>query len=160
MMVVVYETCVRAPTERCFDLTRSVPLHVDSSRAIDARAVGGQCHGLSDEGDETVWSARFCGLRFRMATRIVDFTYPTQFRDSITRGLLRRFEHVYCFQPLPGGGCALSDELTLEAPFGPFGKLVEWLYLARRMRQLVQQRMECIKTVAESEQWRRYLPGT
>ena len=158
--VVVHETRVRAPTERCFDLARSVTLHMDSSGTIDARAVEGRCHGLSSEGDETVWSARFCGLRFRMATRIVSFAYPTQFGDRLTCGLLRRFEHVYRFQPLQNGGCAMSDELTVEAPFGVFGRLVEGLYLTRRMHQLVQRRLEHIKAVAESEQWRQYLPGT
>ncbi len=159
MTVIFFETHVRAPTGRCFDLARSVPLHVDSSRAIGARAVGGRCHGLSDEGDETVWSARFCGLRFRLATRIVSFASPTRFDDRLTRGLLRRFEHVYRFQPLPDGGCAMSDELTVEAPFGPLGRLVERLYLTRRMRQLVRQRLEHIKAVAESEEWQQYLPS-
>jgi hypothetical protein len=54
----------------------------------------------------------------------------------------------------------MSDKLTVEAPFGPLGRLAERLYLTRRMRQLVRQRLECIKAVAESEQWRQYLPVT
>ena len=158
MQVIFCETRVGAPAARCFDLARSVPLHVDSSRSIGARAIGGRRHGLSGEGDETVWSARFCGLRFRMATRIAGFTYLTQFSDRLMRGLLRRFEHVYRCHPLPDGNCLLSDELTVEAPFGPLGRLMESLYLTRRMRHLVQQRLEHIKAVAESEEWRQYLP--
>jgi hypothetical protein len=160
MTVIVYETHVRAPAERCFDLVRSVQLHVDSSTDIAARAVGGRCHGLSNKGDETVWSARFCGLRFRIATRIDKLTCPTKFGDRHTCGLLRQFQHVYRFKPLADGGCVMSDELAVEAPFGPLGRLAEWLYLTRRMRQPVRQRLECIKAVAESEQWRQYLPTT
>ena len=159
MKVIVCETRVGAPAARCFDLARSVPLHVDSSRDIAARAVGGRRHGLSGEGDETVWSARFCGLRFRMATRIAGFACPAQFSDCLTHGPLRRFEHVYRFRPLPDGGCLLSDELTVEAPFGPLGRLMESLYLTRRMRHLVRRRLEHIKAVAESEEWRQYLPA-
>jgi hypothetical protein len=89
MTGIVYETHVRAPAGRCFDLVRSVPPHVDSSTDVAARAVGGRCHGLSSKGDETVWSARFCGLRFLMTTRIDHFTCPTHFGDCLTRGLLR-----------------------------------------------------------------------
>ena len=107
-----------------------------------------------------MWSARFCGLRFLMTTRIVGFDYPSSFGDRLTRGLLRRFEHVYRFEPLPDGGCAMSDELTVEAPYRPLGRLAEWLYLTRRMRQLVQRRLEHIKIVAESERWRQYLSST
>ena len=158
MSVLYYETRVRAPAQRCFDLARSVPLHVDSARDIAARAVGGQCEGLSNEGDQTVWSARFFGLRFRMTTRAEHLTPPARFEDRLTRGLLQRFEHVYRFRPLPEGGCIMSDELTVEAPFGPLGRLVEGVYLNRRMRRLVRRRLEHLRTVAESERWREYLP--
>ncbi len=153
------ETRVRAPAERCFDLARSVDLHVHSSPEIGARAVGGRRAGLSGEGDSTVWSARFFGLRFPMTTRIEHFDAPTGFDDRMTRGLLRRFGHVYRFRPLPEGGCVMSDELTVEAPFGPLGCLVEWLYLARRMRRLARLRLERIRRVAEGEDWRRYVPA-
>ena len=157
MITIHHEVRVRAPAERCFDLTRSVDLHVDSSTDIAARAVGGRAHGLSADGDCTTWSARFCGLRFAMTTRVEDFAPPTSFGDRLTRGLLRQFAHVYRFKPLPDGGCAVSDELTVEAPFGPLGRLVERFYLARRMNLLVQRRLEHIRRVAESDDWRRYL---
>ena len=157
MAVIREEVHVRAPVERCFDLARSVDLHVASSTDIAARAVGGRRSGLSGAGDETVWSARFCGLRFRLTTRIDQFAPPTRFGDTMTRGLLRRFAHVYGFRALPGGDCAMSDELHVEAPGGPLGRLVEAVYLTRRMRRLVRRRLEHIKRVAEGDGWKEYL---
>ena len=151
------EVRVRAPAERCFDLARSVELHADSSTGIGARAVGGRRAGLSGDGDETVWSACFGGVRFRMTTRIGDFARPTRFGDTMTRGLLRRFAHVYRFRSLPDGGCAMSDELAVEVPGGPLGRLAETVYLTGRMRGLVRRRLECIKAVAEGDGWRQYL---
>ena len=151
------EVLVRAPVERCFDLARSVDLHVDSSVQIGARAIGGRRAGLSEEGDATVWSARFFGLRFPMTTRIEDFSHPVRFGDRMTRGLLRQFAHIYRFQPLPDGNCAMSDELTVQAPFGLLGRLVEHCYLIRRMRHLAQSRLQHIQAVAESDDWRRYV---
>ena len=157
MPLIRYETTVRAPPERCFDLTRSVDLHVDSSVEIAARAVGGRRAGLSVEGDTTVWSARFFGLRFRMHTRIESFARPDRFADAMTRGLLREFSHVYRFRSLPDGGCGMSDELRVRAPFGPLGRLAERIYLIDRMVHLVRVRMDRIKAVAEGDAWRRYL---
>lgn len=160
MPIIRCETGVQAPAARCFDLARSVDLHVDSSTEIGARAIGGRRGGLSGRGDVTVWSARFFGLRFAMSMRLEDFAFPNRFTDRMTCGLLRRFTHVYRFDPLPDGGCTMSDELLVEAPFGWFGRLVEAFYLSRRMRGLVRRRLEHIKQVAEGDGWRRYLPAT
>ncbi len=157
MTTVRHGVRVRAPAGRCFDLARSVDLHVDSSTGIRARAVGGRTSGLSGEGDVTTWSARFFGLRFAMTTRIEDFAPPMRFGDRLTRGLLRHFAHVYRFEPTPDGGCTMSDELTIEAPFGFPGRVMERLYLARRMRGLVRQRLEHIRRVAEGDDWRQYI---
>ncbi len=157
MITVRHEVRIRAPAERCFDLARSVDLHVDSATAIAARAVGGKTHGLSGSGDETKWSARFCGVRFAMTTRVEDFATPTGFGDRLTRGLLRRFEHAYRFKAQPDGGCTMSDELTIEAPFGPLGRLAERFYLSRRMLTLVRRRLEYIRRVAEGGDWQCYL---
>ncbi len=157
MPLIRCDTAVNAPPQRCFDLARSVDLHVDSSVEIAARAVAGRRAGLSADGDTTVWSARFFGLRFAMHTRIEDYSPPSRFRDRMTRGLLRHFAHLYEFRPLPDGRCLMSDELQVEAPFGPLGLVAERLYLIRRMEYLVRQRLDRIKTVAEGDGWRRYL---
>ncbi len=159
MPTIRQEIVIHAPCERCFDLTRSVDFHVESAQQIAARADGGRSTGLSGAEDYTVWSARFFGVRSSMVTRIEDYVRPTGFRDRMTTGLLHRFEHTYRFQPLDGGGCALSDELAMEAPFMFLGRLVERAYLQARMTSLVGQRLEAIKRAAESDEWRRYLPG-
>ena len=157
MPIVRCELAVRAPAERCFDLARSVDLHVDSSREIGARAVAGRRSGLSLDGETTVWSARFLGLRFSMATRIHDFARPDHFSDSMDHGLLRRFAHVYRFAPLADGGCRMSDELRVEAHLALGGRLLEQVYLVGRMEHLVRRRLEQIKAVAEGDGWQRYL---
>ena len=157
MIVIRHEVNVHAPAGRCFDLARSVDLHVDSSTEIGALAVGGRQRGLSEDSDTTTWSARFFGMRFRMTTRIEKFSPPAGFRDVLVHGLLRQFAHVYRFVPTPDGGCTVSDELTVAAPLGPLGWLVERLYLTRRMGHLVSRRLAHIKRVAENGDWRNYL---
>ena len=157
MFTVRHEVAVAAPVGRCFDLARSVELHADSSTEIAARAVGGRRGGLSGDGDTTVWSARFFGLRFRMQTRVEDFARPDHFADVMTRGLLGWFAHRYRFELMPDGRCAMSDALDVAAPLGPLGRVVERVYLERRMRCLVRVRLERVKAVAEGDDWRRYV---
>ena len=159
MLTIRHAVTVHASAERCFDLTRSVDLHVDSSPEIGAQAVGGRQDGLSELGDETTWSARFFGVRFAMTTRIEGYTSPYHFNDRMTNGLLRRFTHVYRFEAQPDGCCNVSDELQVEAPFGFLGCLMERFYLIRKMETLVCLRLERIKAAAEGEEWKRYLPS-
>ena len=159
MFTIRQEIVVQAPCQRCFDLTRSVDFHVASAREIAARADGGRRTGLSAAGDATVWSARFLGVRSSMETRIEDFETPAGFRDRLTHGLLGRFEHTYHFVPCEAGGCLVSDELIVAAPFPALGRIVERVYLRARMRTLVGRRLAAIKRAAEGDEWRRYLPA-
>lgn len=160
MPTIRQEIVIQASCERCFDLTRSVDFHVASAPKIAARADGGRREGLSGDGEFTVWSARFFGVRSSMVTQIEAYVRPTGFRDRMTTGLLREFQHTYRFQPLDGGAsCAMSDELIMEAPFMFLGRLVERAYLQQRMILLVGERLGAIKRAAESDEWRQYLPG-
>ena len=157
MLAIRQEIVIQAPCERCFDLARSVDFHVESAPRIAARADGGRRTGLSTEGEYTVWSARFLGVRSSMVTQIEDYRRPAGFRDRMTTGLLHRFEHAYRFEGHAGGGCVMTDELVVAAPFRFLGRLVERAYLRARMVSLVGERLEAIKRAAESNEWRRYV---
>ena len=52
------ETRIDAPPERCFDLSRSVELHLEAAAATDERAVDGVTAGLLGAGDTVTWEAR------------------------------------------------------------------------------------------------------
>ena len=48
---------VAAPVDRCFDLARSVEVHVASTHATQERPVGGRTVGLLEAGEEVTWRA-------------------------------------------------------------------------------------------------------
>lgn len=152
------ETEILAPADCCFDLARSVDLHADSSRLIRGRAVAGHVRGLAGDGDWTTWSARFFGLRFRLTTRITDFDRPHGFSDVLSAGLFRRFGHRYTFQPLGSARTLMTDEFWFESPFGPLGAALDRFVLRRPMRATLDARAVFLKRVAETGDWRRYLP--
>ncbi|MBV9306952.1 MAG: hypothetical protein JOZ45_12470 [Acidobacteriaceae bacterium] len=66
--------------------------------------------------------------------------------------------HEHYFRPLPSGETEMKDVFCFAAPLPILGVLAEFLVLRRYMRALLQERNEVIKQVAESSEWRKYLP--
>ena len=148
---------VAAPSDRCFDLARSVDAHVRSTAATGERAVAGKTAGLLDLGDEVTWRARHFGVLQSLTTRITAFDRPRHFRDSMVRGAFARFDHDHYFTPADGG-TLLRDVFDYRAPLGPFGWFAERLFLSAYMRRFLAARLRALKAVAESEDWAKFVP--
>jgi ligand-binding SRPBCC domain-containing protein len=153
MSTIELVTLIHAPPERCFDLSRSVDLHVASTRQTGERAVGAVTSGLLGLGEEVTWSARHFGIRQTLTSRITAFDRPRHFRDAMVHGAFRRFDHDHFFAA-HGEGTEMRDVFDFESPLGPLGRLVDALVLERYMRRFLERRNEEIKRVAESEAWR------
>jgi ligand-binding SRPBCC domain-containing protein len=151
-------THIAAPTERCFDLSRSIDLHQHSLGASGERAVAGVTAGLIGMGESVTWEARHFGVRQRLTSRITAFERPRHFRDAMVSGAFRRFDHDHWFEPDGAGGTVVRDVFDYEAPLGVLGRIAEAALLTRYMRRLLAERNAVVKRVAESDEWRRYLP--
>jgi len=149
-------TEVAAPPELCFDLARSIDLHLVTTGDSDERAVAGVTKGLIGLGEEVTWSARHFGVRQRLTSRITAFERPRRFRDSLVRGAFARFDHDHIFEATETG-TRMIDVFDYAAPLGPLGRLVEALVLDRYMLRLLVERGAGVKRVAESGDWQRYL---
>jgi len=150
-------TEVRAPIERTFDLARNVELHMASTAHTSERAVAGVTRGLMALGEEVTWRARHFGVWQHLTSRITAFERPFHFRDSMVRGAFRRFDHDHFFAQR-GDLTVMRDVFDFEAPFGILGRIADRLFLTDYMRRFLLKRNALIRTVAETEQWRRYLP--
>ena len=53
----------------------------------------------------------------------------------------------------------MTDVMEFEAPFGFLGRLAETYVLERHLKKLLETRNNYIKNVAESEEWKRFLPS-
>ena len=158
MATIELTTLIRAPSERCFDLSRSVDLHVASTTDTGERAVGGVMSGLLSLGEEVTWSARHFGVRQELTSRITAFERPRHFRDSMVAGAFRRFDHDHFFVATESG-TEMKDVFDFESPLGPLGRLADALVLTRYLRGFLERRNEVIKRAAESEGWRALLPS-
>jgi ligand-binding SRPBCC domain-containing protein len=149
-------TKINAPIERCFDLARSIDLHVQSQSHHGEKAIAGVTSSLIGLGEEVTWRARHFGLWQTMTSRITRFERPTCFRDERVRGAFRSFEHDHYFE-VAESGTIMTDVCDFEAPLGPLGRLVSHLVLTRHLTLLLQDRGQSVRRAAESDEWRKYL---
>jgi ligand-binding SRPBCC domain-containing protein len=111
-------------------------------------------------GQRVTWRARHFGVRQRLTSEITAMDAPNYFQDTMVSGAFRSMQHDHYFRTLEGGGTEMRDVFCFAAPLGVLGRVAEVLVLRRYMAALLHERNEVVKRVAESEDWRRYIPGS
>ena len=150
---------ISAPAERCFDLARSVELHLLGTEGTGEAAVGGVQTGLIGMGDFVRWRAKHLGVWQQLASRITAFDRPTYFQDTMIAGAFRSMVHDHFFRELGPGRTEMRDVFRFAAPVLGVGWMVERLVLRRYMREFLERRNAVLKGVAEGVEWERFLPG-
>jgi ligand-binding SRPBCC domain-containing protein len=156
MTRIVLLTSIAAPIERCFDLARSIDLHMASTNWSGERSIAGVTTGLIGPEQEVTWQGRHFGFTLTQTSRITAYEHPNYFQDCMVRGRFRRFCHDHCFEARDGGAL-MRDEMKFEAPLWPIGRVVEWAVLERHMRNQLERRNRCIRETAESGDWKLYV---
>jgi len=110
-------------------------------------------------GDEVTWRARHFGVWFTLTSRITAYDRPKHFRDRMVRGPLARLDHSHEFAADRQGGTAMHDVFDFAAPAGPLGRVVEVLFLNAYFKRFLKKRNQILKTVAESDAWRQFIPS-
>jgi ligand-binding SRPBCC domain-containing protein len=149
-------TRIAAPIERCFDLARSIDLHMASTDWTGEQAIAGITSGLIGPEQEVTWKGRHFGLVISHTSRITGYDRPTYFQDCMVRGAFRSFCHDHFFEG-SDATTLMTDALRFAAPLGVLGSLAERLVLKRHVLGLLLRRNQHIRRVAESGEWRRYL---
>lgn len=150
---------VDAPIQRVFDLARSMKLHTDSMDEFRESVHSATASDLIDRGESVTFRARHFGIWWKLTSRIITFEPPTYFQDSMIDGPFKRFDHDHCFAT-NGGQTQMTDIFDYELPLGVLGDIVDRLVVSGHMRRLLSRRQHTLKHVAESDEWRKYLPGS
>ena len=150
------QTLIKAPVERCFDLARSIDLHVRSAQRTREKAVAGVVSGLIAEGQEVEWKARHFGICLTMRVRITRYERPRFFQDSMVNGPFGFFRHDHIFEST-GSGTMMSDLIVFSSPVPLAGQLLDRLVIRKHLQNFVEERNKQLKAAAESDLWRQYL---
>lgn len=156
MPVLELRTLIRAPAARCFDLARSVDLHVQSTARTGERAVAGVTRGLIGPGERVTWRARHFGVWQELTSEITQYDRPRHFRDSMVRGAFAGFDHDHYFSETDGV-TEMLDRFAFRSPLGLLGRIADALVLTRYLRSFLAERNAEILRVAESDEWRALL---
>lgn len=147
MPVLRIVTDIAAPVEVCFDLSRSIDLHVESMAASRERAVSGVTSGLIGENEEVTWEARHFGIAWRVTSRITEFQPPRHFVDEMIRGPFALFRHEHYFESRQGR-TRMTDVVRFRTRFGPLTPVTD-LVAGAYLRRLMVRRNATIRRQAE-----------
>ena len=150
MPIIHLETFIKAPVELCFDLARSVDIHMASTNYTGERAIGGVTSGMMNLDDEVTWEATHFGVRQRLTSRITAFDRPRMFVDEMQRGAFKYWRHTHLFEARDEG-TLMIDDADYASPLGLIGRIVDKLLLERHMTQLLIKRNKHIRKVAEGK---------
>jgi len=153
-------TIIDAPIQRCFDLSRSVEVHLLSNvhSGEQAIALGGVTSGLVGFSEQVTWRAKHFGIWQELTSKTTALESPTSFQVTMVRGIFRFMQADHLFQTLPSGVTKMKDIFLISAPLPLLGRLAEALFLRRYMLDLLRERNAVIKRLAESSEWKKYLP--
>jgi len=152
-------TVIGAPIDRCFDLARSVEVHLAGNVHFGEAAVAaaGVTSGLIGLGQRVTWRAKHFGVWQTLTSEIVAMNRPDYFQDKMIRGAFRSMIHDHFFRTLSPDETEMRDVFCFTAPMGILGRFAELAVLRRYMRALLNERNAVIRNIAEGSAWREYL---
>jgi hypothetical protein len=153
-------TIINAPIERCFDLARSVEVHLVANihSGEQALAIGGITSGLPELSQRVTWRAKHFGVWQNLTSEYTAMQSPTYFQATMVQGIFRSMQADHYFRTLPSDATEMKDLFRVAAPLPVLGPLAEILFLRRYMLALLRERNTVIKQIAESNDWQSYLP--
>jgi ligand-binding SRPBCC domain-containing protein len=158
--MVSIEQCIQiaAPIQRCFDLSRSIEVHLLGTEPSGEHAVGGVITGLLGANEFVRWRARHFGIDQHLTSKITAFDSPNYFQDTMIEGIFTFMQHDHFFSAMSETSTEMRDRFTFAAPIPLLGQIAERLFLKSYMERFLRHRNQILKQVAESERWRDFLP--
>ena len=156
MPIIKIETIINAPIERVFDLARCIDLHTESLSETKEKAVAGKTKGLINKDETVTWEAIHFGVKQKLTSKITIYERPHHFRDSMVKGVFKRFDHDHFFE-MKDSQTIMKDVFVYDSPLGFLGNIADALFLENYMTKLLKSRNKLIKTVAESDDWKKYV---
>lgn len=153
MPLIHLTTFIAAPAERVFDLSRSIDVHKKSLAHTKEQAVAGTTSGLIKQDETVTWKAKHLGKMRVLKVKISSMKIPESFTDEMVSGDFKDMKHEHHFKPIQNG-TLMIDLFTFESPYGAAGKLVNYIFLKRYIRKLLERRNQAIKEFAETDKWK------
>jgi ligand-binding SRPBCC domain-containing protein len=98
------------------------------------------------QGATIAYALRVRGIPLRWLTEIERWNPPHEFVDVQAKGPYKVWRHTHRFSAV-AGGTLIEDSVEYALPFGPLGRLVHRLQIARDLSQIFDYRAQRVQTL-------------
>ena len=149
MPIIKIETKINASIDIVFDLSRSIDLHIQSTKQTNETAIAGVTSGLIGLNETVTWRAKHFGIYQQFTSKITAFESPKYFVDEMIDGIFKQFKHEHIFTE-ENDYTLVVDILHYKSPLGLLGKIADMLFLKSYLTQFIIKRNQSLKKHAES----------
>lgn len=140
-------TCIKALPEVCFDLSRSIEVHVSSMAAHREAVVARPCNDQLNLSDVVTWRARHWCCWWQLTSRITALERPFYFRDEMVKGIFTTMTHHHYFDRI-GPYTLMTDEFIYQIPGGWLTRWIDRWWIRPHLTALLTQRNRYIAQAA------------
>jgi ligand-binding SRPBCC domain-containing protein len=87
-----------------------------------------------------------------MTARVTAYTRPRYFADEQVTGPFAAWRHGHYFEPQADGTTLMRDVIAFAAPYGPLGRLADYLVLNRYLTRLITARNRHLAMICQANQ--------
>lgn len=156
MPSILLETTIQAPIEICFDLSRSINLHMLSTSKTKERAIDGRLNGLIELNEFVTWRAKHFGIYQHLTVCITHMQKPYSFTDEMQKGAFKKMIHQHHFET-KNTATIMRDNFYFESPLGIVGRAFNYCILTNYMRRFLIERNRVIKLIAENGDYTKFI---
>jgi hypothetical protein len=95
------------------------------------------------EGTRIRYRLSLHGIPMSWESRITEYADDSHFADEQITGPYSRWFHRHVFRSV-GGGVEMTDDVVYRLPFGPLGRVVDWLVVRHQLRAIFDYRTRII----------------
>lgn len=150
---IILQTQIKANKELIFDLSRSIDLHMISTKHTNEQVVAGKMSGLIGMNESVTWRAKHFGIFQKLSSKITEFDRPNYFVDEMQKGAFKKFKHEHLFKDI-NDETLMTDVFDYQSPLGIIGALADKLFLKKYVTKLLLERNKVLKEYAESDKWK------
>jgi ligand-binding SRPBCC domain-containing protein len=159
MTKIEFNTHIKAPIERCFDLSRSIDFHkVSISPVFKEESVAGCTTGLIGHNQRTLMQSKLWGFQFSTELKIVKFNPPYFLSYEIADSNFHSIIHDYYFYDI-GDETAMVNHFYYKLKLGVLGEIANLLILEKYLTRIITQRNDLLRDYAETDKWQEILPA-
>lgn len=158
MNKIEFNTHIKAPIERCFDLSRSIDFHkISLSPVVKEESVAGCTTGLIGHNQHALMQSKLWGYHFSTELKIAKFNPPYFLSYEIADSHFESAIHDYYFYDI-SGETVMVNHFYYKFKLGLLGEMANLLFLEKYIIGIITQRNDLLREYAETNKWKDVLP--